>query len=375
MAQHFLLSKAAKTLSLAQVFRMTDAEAETAFKMIRWADTNGTPVCPSCGSVEAYEARRPNGALRFRCKGCKKDFTITSGTLFASHKLPLRGYLAAVAVFCNEVKGKSALALSRDLGLSYKSAFVLLHKLREAMAEEMRGRVVGGEGKEAEIDSGYFGGYLKPANLKEDRIDRRFARNQTGKRKAVIIIRERDGNSVPAVFGSESQAASFIRARIAKGTTVHADESGAWDGLHERFEMKRIHHHIAGAYLLRYAQESYLERRSGEPRSLAGNEARQVSGLHGLLAASHRSVEYSLVRLSRWSLHIVNDSAVYWTIHIRVLVVCNVFKHSELAGPFAVWELAGGVRGLYCSPRHSIAVKCYLFEAGIELAIVALHET
>src|SRR4029077_5301413 len=80
----------------AQVFRMTDAEAETAFKMIRWADTNGAPVCPSCGSVEAYEARRPNSALRFRCKGCKKDFTITSGTLFASHKLPLRGYLGVL---------------------------------------------------------------------------------------------------------------------------------------------------------------------------------------------------------------------------------------------------------------------------------------
>src|SRR6202790_261967 len=286
MAQHFLLSKAAKTLSLAQVFRMTDAEAETAFKMIRWADTNGAPVCPSCGSVEAYEARRPNGALRFRCKGCKKDFTITSGTLFASHKLPLRGYLAAIAVFCNEVKGKSALALSRDLGLSYKSAFVLLHKLREAMAEEMKGRVVGGEGKEAEIDGGYFGGYVKPANLKEDRIDRRFARNQNGKRKVVVIIRERGGNSVPAVFHSESQASAFIRARIAKGTVVHADEAGSWDNLHERFEVKRInhqeaysldgactnwaeeyfsrlrraeigiHHHIAGAYLLRYAQKS-----------------------------------------------------------------------------------------------------------------------
>ena len=112
---------------------------------IRWADTNGSPVCPSCGSVEAYEARRPNGALRLRCKGCKKDFSITSGTLFASHKLPLRGYLAVIAVFCNEVKGKRALALSRDLSLSYKSAFVLLHKLRDAMAEEMKGRIVGGD--------------------------------------------------------------------------------------------------------------------------------------------------------------------------------------------------------------------------------------
>jgi ISXO2-like transposase domain len=206
--------------------------------------------------------------------------------LFASHNLPLRCYLAAIAISCNEVKGKSALALSRDLNVSYKCAFVLLHKLREATAEEMRGRVVGGEGKTAEIDGGYFGGYVRPANMKADRLDRRFIRNQSGKRKVVVIIRERGGNPVPAVFSSESRAASSIRARIAKGTTVHADESGAWDGLHERFEMKRInhqeaysfegactnqaeeyfsrlrrgeigiHHHIAGAYLLRYAQES-----------------------------------------------------------------------------------------------------------------------
>src|ERR1700674_5042656 len=200
MSQHFLLSKAAKTLSLAQVFRINDAEAETAFKMIRWADTNGAPVCPSCGSIEAYEARRPNGALRFRCKGCKKDFSITNGTLFASHKLPLRCYLAAIAIFCNEVKGKSALALSRDLCVSYKCAFVLLHKLREAMAEELKGRVIGGEGKIAEVDGGYFGGYVKPANHAEYRRDRRFARNQNGKRKVVVIFRERNGNSVPAVF-------------------------------------------------------------------------------------------------------------------------------------------------------------------------------
>ena len=286
MAQHFLLSKAAKTLSLAQVFRMTDAEAETAFRMVRWPDTNGEPICPHCGGTEPYDCRRPSGAPRFECRACGKDFSITSGTLFASHKLPLRAYLAAIAVFCNEVKGKSALALSRDLGLSYKTAFVLLHKLREAMAEEMRGRVVGGEGKVAEVDGGYFGGYVKPANRKEDRLDRRLAENQSGKRKVVVIVTERGGNSVPAVFGSESQAASFIRARIAKGTVVNADESGAWDNLHERFEMKRInhqeaysldgactnqaeeyfsrlrraeigiHHHIAGAYLLRYAQES-----------------------------------------------------------------------------------------------------------------------
>ena len=226
------------------------------------------------------------GAPRFRCRGCVKDFSITSGTLFASHKLPLRAYLAAIAIFVNEVKGKSALALSRDLNVSYKCAFVLLHKLREAMAEDLRGRVVGGEGKVAEVDSGYFGGYVKPANLASDRKDRRFGDNRSGKRKAVVIVRERGGNSVPAVFASEKQALGFIKARIAKGTVVHADESPNWNDLHARYEMKRInhqeaysldgactntaeeyfnrlrraeighHHHIAGAYLLRYAQEA-----------------------------------------------------------------------------------------------------------------------
>jgi hypothetical protein len=75
--------------------------------------------------------------------------------------------------------GKSALALSRDLAISYKAAFVLSHRLREAMAEEMRGRTLGGEGKVAEIDGGYFGGYVKPANIRETRVDRRLGRIRT----------------------------------------------------------------------------------------------------------------------------------------------------------------------------------------------------
>jgi transposase-like protein len=325
MAQHFLLSRSAKTLSLATVFTMKDEEAEARFRAIRWADTNGEPVCPHCGSLDAYDCRRLKGAPRFRCRNCKADFSITSGTLFASHKLPLRCYLAAIAIFCNEVKGKSALAMSRDLCVSYKCAFVLLHKLREAMAEEMKGRVIGGEGKTAEVDGGYFGGYVKPANRKDHRLDRRLAENQSGKRKVVVIVRERGGNSVPAVFKTESQAAAFIRARIAKGTVVNADESGAWDNLHERFEMKRInhqeaysldgactnqaeeyfsrlrraeigiHHHIAGAYLLRYAQES-----SWREDNRRQSNGEQVSRIAHLAMKRGKSVDFT----GYWQRHI-----------------------------------------------------------------------
>src|SRR6202167_4032162 len=165
MAQHFLLSSSAKTLSLASVFTMKDTDAEMTFRRIRWADTNGEPVCSHCGGTDANDCRRLKGAPRFRCRACKKDFTLTSGTLFASHKLPLRCYLAAIAIFCNEVEGKSTLALSRDLNVSYKCAFVLLYRRREAMAAKLKGRVVAGECKVAEVDGGYFGGYVKPSNF------------------------------------------------------------------------------------------------------------------------------------------------------------------------------------------------------------------
>ena len=114
MASHFLLSAKARTLSIASVLRMTDEQAEVMFAGIRWTD--GKAVCPHCACDICYTARRPNGALRFRCKACRKDFSLTSGTLFAFHKLPLQTYLAAIVIFCNEVKGKSALALSSRPG-------------------------------------------------------------------------------------------------------------------------------------------------------------------------------------------------------------------------------------------------------------------
>ena len=103
---------------------------------------------------------------------------------------------------------------------------MLLHKLREAMAAELKGRMIGGEGKVAEVDAGYFGGYVKPANLQSTALIVASSENQSGKRKAVIIVRERDGNSLPAVFRTEGQALNFIKSRIAKGTVVNADEAG-----------------------------------------------------------------------------------------------------------------------------------------------------
>ena len=281
VAQHFLLSAAARTLSLSAVARMSDEEAHAAFQRIRWADNDGKPYCPRCGCLDAHKlATRPV----WKCKGCAYQFSVTAGTIFADRKRPIRDYLLAIAIFANGAKGHSALQLSRDLDCQYKTAFVLAHKLREAIETEQR-TVTFSNTSQKEIDGAYFGGHVKPQNEAAKRVDRRTAEEQTGKRQVVVVMRERNGRTLPFVFGKESDAIPAIRDRIALGSIIHADESRGWDALHAHYDMRRInhsvafskdgactnqaesyfsrlrraeigtHHHVTGRYLNRYASE------------------------------------------------------------------------------------------------------------------------
>jgi transposase-like protein len=236
MSQHFLLSAKARTLSLAKVMRMSEDEAFEAFKQIRWSKNDGEPFCPRCGciAIYSYTARRI-----FKCKGCNAQFSVTTDTIFASRKLPLRDILAAIAIFVNSAKGHSALQLSRDLDVQYKTAFVLSHKIREALANETAKNEISGE---VEIDGAYFGGYVKPANLKEHRLDRRLKFVRSGKREVVVVMRERNGETVTNVFKSEEASVPVIRQRVANGSTIYADDAAGWDSLHASYLTKRINH-------------------------------------------------------------------------------------------------------------------------------------
>lgn len=277
MSQHFLLSAAARTLSLAKVMRLTNDQAFDLFRSIRWTD--GEAVCGKCGGCECYtfKARRI-----FKCKACGSQFSVTSGTIFASRKMDLRDILAAIAIFVNGAKGHSALQLSRDLDCQYKTAFVLSHKIREALAAEQAQSEISGV---VETDGAYFGGYVKPANRKADRVDRRRKVYQTGKRQSVIVVRERGGETLTHVAKSEAAGVPFVLATVAEGSTVHADEASHWDDVERKYLTKRInhsveystpesntnqaesffsrlrraeigmHHHIAGRYLHAYASE------------------------------------------------------------------------------------------------------------------------
>lgn len=278
--QHFLLSAAARTLSLKAVFRMGEDVAYQTFCQMRWPETEGEAVCPKCGCTETYNI---TSRRKFKCVACHHQFSVTSGTIFASRKMAFTDLLAAIVIFVNGAKGVSALQVSRDLDCQYKTAFVLSHKLREAMAREQANAQLNGI---VEIDGAYFGGYVKPENHKDDRKDRRLSFNRSGKRQCVVIMRERKGRSLPFVVANEGDAVPYVRDHVGTLATIYADEGAGWDALHAGWDAKRVnhsvqyydkgvctnqaesyfsrlrrmevgtHHHIAGPYLHSYAFEA-----------------------------------------------------------------------------------------------------------------------
>jgi hypothetical protein len=156
-----------------------------------------------------------------------------------------------------------------------------------------------------------------PRTWPADRIDRRLAESQPGKRKVVVTMREGGGRTLAQVFSTEADAVATIRRRIVTGTIVHADEISAWTPLHASFVMRRInhqdgysidgactngaasyfsrlrrgelghHHHIAGPYLVRYAQEAAW--REDLRRSSKGS---QLGGVVGLAMRCAPSVDF-----------------------------------------------------------------------------------
>jgi hypothetical protein len=127
-------------------------------------------------------------------------------------------YPATLAIFVNGAKGHAALHLSRDLNWQYKTAFVLAHKLREAMGAEVHNPDLPELAGEVAIDGAYFGGKVKQANRKADRTDRRAAEEQTGKRQVVVVAREILGRTLPFIVPRESAAVPLIRQNVASGT-------------------------------------------------------------------------------------------------------------------------------------------------------------
>lgn len=239
--QHYLLSAEARTMSLMQIMRLSDDEAFELFKNSRWTD--GEPVCPCCSHKEHYWI---GTRKQWRCKDCNHTFSVTSATIFANHKLPLTHYLAAIALYSNCAKSMSALQLSRDLDVQYKTAFVLAHKLREAMLDDDDELMTG----EVELDGCYVNKHVRPKNHIANRVDRRLKRNQNPNKRAVMVIRQRGEAGEGAVktrtflTRSENQQTAFHLAvdNIDRSAVIFADEHNSYDVLHATLRTKRVMH-------------------------------------------------------------------------------------------------------------------------------------
>lgn len=124
-------------ITFKQIRNLTEDEARELLESIRW---NGKPVCPHCQSEEAYKITPKEGSKTrkglYKCKACRKQFTVTVGTIFEGSRIKIADWLIAVYLMCSSKKGISAHQLHRTLGVTYKTAWFMAHRIRFAMTQE-----------------------------------------------------------------------------------------------------------------------------------------------------------------------------------------------------------------------------------------------
>lgn len=247
MAQHFLLSSKTRTLSPIKIARLSDDEAFDLLCQLRWGSKENI-VCPKCSI--AHKAYFISTRKQWRCKHCSHTFSITSGTIFANHKLPIQTYLFAIALFVNAVKGISACQLSRDLNVQYRTAFTLAHKIRESLIVQRELFPLSGE---IHIDGTYIHSAPRPKNKKNERVDRRLKANANPNKRAVLVMRERyseqETSSNPQLVGAKKiitfpilsenteTVKKLANAYIEPNSRIHADENAAYDELMVNYDL------------------------------------------------------------------------------------------------------------------------------------------
>lgn len=247
---------------------------------------NGTPTCPHCGSQHSYILTTKGRAEGlYKCKDCQKRYTVTVGTMFHGSHIPLRKWFIAIYIFSMHKKGISSHQLASDLGITQKSAWYMLGRIRYAFKGntlEMK------EGAVVEMDATYVGGKLKNKHSWERKeITDKLGRGATNK-TAVLGVLERDGNVHTAVVKSENaeDIMPVVSSTVYPDNTIVTDAHTGYSSLdkacthvvvnHQKGEyikgqfhtnniegfwsqMKRgiygIYHHVSPKHLHRYAAE------------------------------------------------------------------------------------------------------------------------
>ncbi|KAA3623770.1 MAG: IS1595 family transposase [Flavobacterium sp.] len=210
------------------------------YEQIRW---NGNVVCPHCNSENPYKTKRGH-----RCsnKDCKKDFTVKVGTIFENSKIPLRTWFAAIFLATNHKKGISSVQLASDLGITQKTAWFVLHRIREMLKDKAPKMI--GTTNMVEIDEAYLGGREKNKHFGKQRSNENPDLRNDGTpyqpKKMVVGFVERGGDIIVkhVARATKEEILPLLGKHVAKGSEVHTDESIIYNKVGRTFTHKTVVH-------------------------------------------------------------------------------------------------------------------------------------
>ena len=222
-----------------------ERKAREFFEQSRWPD--GNAVCPHCGCAERVYRLKDSETHRdglYHCNDCEGAFTVTTGTVMESSHLPLNKWALAYRLMTSAKKGISAHQMHRTLGISYKAAWFLCHRIRESM-RDASGSQLGGPGKIVEADEVYVGG--KPR--KGSGVDGRKTRKDRKVPVAVLVERGGRARAVPLAHPLDGALIRNIAKSVETGTEMHTDEHKAYKRIPQ--ETGNLHlsvNHAGGEY-------------------------------------------------------------------------------------------------------------------------------
>lgn len=206
--------------------RFTDDNAARAYlESLRWPDG---PVCPHCGTVGHAYAIKPAGTYRCAEAACRGNFTVTMNSPMERSHIALHKWVLAFHLMCSSKKGMSAHQLHRTLGITYRSAWFMAHRIRECMREGGL-TTLGGSGKIVEADETYYGDIPEAQRRKFKTTGRPMSKDRRGpgKKRAVVSLVERGGRvrSFHPASADGVNVTEIVRENIAHESRLHTDES------------------------------------------------------------------------------------------------------------------------------------------------------
>jgi len=205
---------------------------------LRWP--NG-PECPSCGHKEHYYLTTQK---RWKCKECYKQFTVKLGTIFEESPIPLCKWLVALWMLVNCRNGISSYEVARDLGITQKSAWFVLHRLRLALQTKSITKL-GGSGAPVEADETFIGGKSRFMHKsKRDRITSVQSMKAGGVKAVVMGVLERGGKVMTRVIPDRKHyiTGKIVRELVEPGTEVHTDDFSGYYKLDDGYIHKIVNH-------------------------------------------------------------------------------------------------------------------------------------